>query len=77
MCRVFVVMIAVCTYRLRSQEETAKKLESEKREISDTAQSLQANLEVIIGAFPLITFVLTSNIYLLLCVASGTGKGDD
>ena len=32
--------------RLRSQEEAAKLLESEKRKISDAAQDLQANLEV-------------------------------
>ena len=32
--------------RLKTQEETAKQLESEKREISDVAQDLKANLEV-------------------------------
>ena len=39
-------IVYVCTCRLRTQEETAKQLESEKREISDAAQNLQANLEV-------------------------------
>ena len=32
--------------RLRTQEETAKQLESEKQKISDAAQDLQANLKV-------------------------------
>ena len=35
-----------CTYRLRTQEETAKQLESEKRLMSDAAQNLEANLKV-------------------------------